>query len=414
MIQLLDQPRAADALLAQLAAGRLPHALVFAGPAGVGKHTAALWLAQRLLCLSPATTLTGQLEPCDACPSCTLFRPLDNSPKTLAERNEAADQRKKKDTPADPSEDSSGGGMAHPDLHLIHKRLAATSAVATLRTRKQTNLPVDLLREHVVGGTTSDGKAHDAPAYKSPVLSPRKCFVIDEAELLDPYAQNVLLKTLEEPPQNTTLILVTAREDRLLPTIRSRCQRFPFTPLPDATVTHWLTDYLAQSETTNHESQIDWLTAFAAGSLGRAKLAADHALSEWGQTIEPQLDALAAGKASPTLGADLYERVQAFAEATVKREKNASKEAANRVAASLAWSIVARHAHRQLAAEADAAAPRDATAAARLERWAAVLDAVHESETLLASNVNLSLLCDDLAAKASDLLRPLARLTPAA
>ncbi|MEM0914276.1 MAG: hypothetical protein AAGK09_06650 [Planctomycetota bacterium] len=400
MIRLLAQPAATDQLNRQLAAGRLPHALVFAGPAGVGKHTAALWLAQRLLCLDPVTTLTGEIEPCDACESCRLLLKLAN------------------DAPSDGDDDTDDPipGVAHPDLHLIHKQLAATSSVATLRTRKQTNIPVDLLREHVVGGATSDGNAHDAPAFKSPVLSRHKVFVIDEAELLDGYAQNVLLKTLEEPPPNTTLILVTAREDRLLPTIRSRCQRVPFSPLPDDVVTQWLTDHLQaaseRSEAADHD--IPWLTQFAAGSLGRAKIAIDQGLAAWGAALEPQLDALAQGKPAPTLGGDLYERVQAFAEAAVKKHKNASKEAANRVAASLAWSIVARHAHRRLTAEADAATPRDLPAAARLERWAAVLDAVHEAEGLLASNVNLSLLCDDLAARCATLLNPLPKLTPAA
>ncbi|MEM6333673.1 MAG: hypothetical protein AAF823_10085, partial [Planctomycetota bacterium] len=249
----------------------------------------------------------------------------------------------------------------------------------------------------------------------------RKVFIIDEAELLDPYAQNALLKTFEEPPDNTTLILVTAREDRLLPTMRSRCQRIAFAPLPDETIHQWLTDYLtpqAEAERSaasgNTDPNLTWLTAFAQGSLGRARTAADHGLTEWGQTLEPQLDALAQGKPAPTLGADLYARVQAFAEAVVKKQKNASKEAANRVAANLAWSIVAGHAHRAIVAESSAATPRDPAAAARLERWAAVLDAVQDTEAMLASNVNLSLLCDHLAAQCAQLLTPLPTLTSAA
>ncbi|MEM6334841.1 MAG: hypothetical protein AAF823_16030, partial [Planctomycetota bacterium] len=160
MIRLLGQTHAVEQLTAQLAAGRLPHALLFAGPAGVGKHTAALWLAQRLLCLDPATTLTGEIEPCGNCDSCRLLRNFNNTPQAEAERSAASG--KSDDAEAQPT------ANAHPDLHLIHKQLAATSSVATLRTRKQTNIPIDLLREHVVGGTTSDGNSHDAPAFKSP------------------------------------------------------------------------------------------------------------------------------------------------------------------------------------------------------------------------------------------------------
>ena len=83
----------------------------------------------------------------------------------------------------------------------------------------------------MIGGRTSDGKQHDSSAYKTPVSGDKKGFIIDEAELLDESGQNALLKTLEEPPLGTFIILVTSRDDALLQTIKSRCQLVYFSPL---------------------------------------------------------------------------------------------------------------------------------------------------------------------------------------
>jgi DNA polymerase-3 subunit delta' len=60
----------------------------------------------------------------------------------------------------------------------------------------------------------------------------RRFVIIDPADAMNPQAQNALLKTLEEPPDDTTLVLVASSPDALLPTIRSRCMRVAFAPLP--------------------------------------------------------------------------------------------------------------------------------------------------------------------------------------
>ena len=69
-----------------------------------------------------------------------------------------------------------------------------------------------------------------------PLEGSRKVWVLDPAHTLTPEAQNALLKTLEEPPGEATLILLTSRPSVLLPTVRSRCQRLPFGPLTADTV----------------------------------------------------------------------------------------------------------------------------------------------------------------------------------
>ena len=72
-------------------------------------------------------------------------------------------------------------------------------------------------------------------AHLPPFEGRHKVFIFDRAELLSHEAANSLLKTLEEPPPNVLIILLTARESALLPTIASRCQRVELRPLPTAT-----------------------------------------------------------------------------------------------------------------------------------------------------------------------------------
>src|SRR5262245_5679709 len=73
-------------------------------------------------------------------------------------------------------------------------------------------------------------------AYSSPIEGDRKAIIVFEAERLNEAAANKLLKTLEEPPPRTLIVLVTAVADRLLATVRSRCQRVDFAHLPSTLI----------------------------------------------------------------------------------------------------------------------------------------------------------------------------------
>ncbi|HET9728623.1 MAG TPA: AAA family ATPase, partial [Acidimicrobiia bacterium] len=80
-------------------------------------------------------------------------------------------------------------------------------------------------------------------AARAPVEGERKVLILFEAERLrgnQNESANAMLKTLEEPPARTVVVLVTAVPDDLLPTIRSRCQRIDFEPMPDDAVAHAL------------------------------------------------------------------------------------------------------------------------------------------------------------------------------
>ena len=161
-----------------LGRGRLASSFLFAGPAGIGKRTFALKLAQAMLCQQRPE---AALDPCETCPSCTM---------ALA--------------------------GTHPDIEVVAK--PADKAF----------LPLELLigeREH----RGQEGLCHNIGL--KPFMGGRKIAIIDDADFLNAEGANCLLKTLEEPPPQSVLILIGTSPAKQLPTIRSRCQLVRFRPL---------------------------------------------------------------------------------------------------------------------------------------------------------------------------------------
>lgn len=159
-----------------IAAGRLGHAPLIHGPAGVGKRLLADWLVARLLCTSP-----GQTAPCADCHSCRLL-----------------------------------AAGTHPD----HFHVSIDEDHTVIR--------VDSVRNLIAG------------LVLTPAVSPARVGRIDPAEGMNESAANALLKTLEEPADQVWLVLVTNRPGSLPATIRSRCQPLPVrVPDPD-TGARWL------------------------------------------------------------------------------------------------------------------------------------------------------------------------------
>lgn len=158
----------------------MPHALIITGERGVGKRAWAQAVAKLLLCDSPETNALGQAVACGRCKQCELF---------------TAD--------------------SHPDLR----------AYAPEKSRM---VKVDQVR------------ALSAFAVASPQVAQRKIAIIDRADQLNINAANALLKTLEEPQPDVTLLLLQESGRPLLPTIRSRCQIMTI-PTPDTdTANQWL------------------------------------------------------------------------------------------------------------------------------------------------------------------------------
>ena len=106
--------------------------------------------------------------------------------------------------------------------------------------------------------------AIDRSAYR-PFEGKRRVVIIDDADAMVPEAQNAMLKTLEEPPQGSTFVLVTSRPDLLLPTVRSRCLRLRFGTLAPSEIAAVLESRHGYAAAEAHAA-----AAAAGGSVGRA------------------------------------------------------------------------------------------------------------------------------------------------
>ena len=214
---------------------RLPPALLFAGPDGVGKKLLALAVAQAALCERAPSP-----EPCGECRACRKVSAA-LAPERLEELRLEADQH--------PDEDVWRNFRLHPDLVLAEGwRLTKTG-----RPRAEPEIRVDQVRDLIdeITGTPFEAR--------------RRVFVIDDAHTMNESAQNALLKSLEEPPARSHVILVSSTPLGLRQTIRSRCQMLRFGPLPRAAVAAFLTE---QHGVSPEEARLR--AALAGGSPGAA------------------------------------------------------------------------------------------------------------------------------------------------
>jgi DNA polymerase-3 subunit delta' len=221
-------------LVRALERDRLPPAMLFDGPEGVGKKRLALAVAQATLCeAAPAS------EPCGACRACRRVE-ASTRPERLAELRLEADRH--------PDEDVWRNFRLHPDLVLAE----GWWLTRTGRPRSEPEIRVDQVRD-LVGEIAG-----------SPFEARRRVFVIDDAHTMNDAAQNALLKNLEEPPPRSHVILVSSAASGLRPTILSRCQRLRFGPLSRAVIGESLLDRGLGPEEAGLQA------ALAGGSLGAA------------------------------------------------------------------------------------------------------------------------------------------------
>ena len=211
---------------------RLASSFLFTGPAGVGKRTFALKLAQAMLCQTNSEEL---LDPCGTCASCVQV-----------------------------------AAGTHPDLDVVGK------------PDDKSFIPLELLigdREH----RRREGLCHNI-AMK-PYLGGRKIALIDDADHLNAEGANSLLKTLEEPPPRSVLILIGTSPAKQLPTIRSRCQLIRFRPLEVGTVAA----LLVSKDFLDDPAQAARLAQYSEGSLQRAMELADPELWSFRNTLLERL-----------------------------------------------------------------------------------------------------------------------------
>ena len=103
-----------------------------------------------------------------------------------------------------------------------------------------------------------------ARIVEKPITSRRKVYVIDDADLMSEESQNCLLKTLEEPPEYVTIILICSNEDNMLSTIKSRCTRIHFENLEISEVKGYIKQNYPEIEID------DSIINLSQGSIGKA------------------------------------------------------------------------------------------------------------------------------------------------
>ena len=201
--EFVGNERIVAALRGMLGTGRVPHAMLFAGPRGLGKFTLARMFAQAANCERLNDDFCGE---CGACQSIAkLQHTAALIAQGLGERGESADSATVERVPLLLE--------THPDVWAI--------VPDPVRLRNPVARPI----LHV-----GQLRAVQRAAYFRP-LTKRRVFIIDGAETMRWDHANIFLKILEEPPETATLILLAPNAYSLLPTIRSRCVQFFFSPL---------------------------------------------------------------------------------------------------------------------------------------------------------------------------------------
>lgn len=222
-----------------LEGGRLPHAWLLSGRDGLGKTRFAHALAQALLChQNIAADERDNAQACRQCPACHQFM-----------------------------------AGTHPDFMSL--------AVP----EDKTIIRVNEMREFIQRLQLSSGYAQG------------RVGIVMQAEAMNASAANALLKTLEEPPANTWLFLVSAHPSRLPATIRSRCQFLGFCPPATDVASQWL-------EQQQPGAAQELVFAQGAPLLALQRLASEAGASR--QRWEQQFDALARGRSDPISIADAW------------------------------------------------------------------------------------------------------------
>ncbi len=189
----LDNTKVKQLLISTLSSKDLPHAFLFIGERGTGKTSAARILAKAVNCQNNKFAEKGdEVDPCNQCASCQLID-KDSSPDVL-------------------------------ELDAASNR-----GIEEIK---------NLIRE----------------SFFTPMHSRFRVFIIDEAHMITQDAFNVLLKTLEEPPEQVIFILATTNPEKIPATIKSRCMIFNFSPVEEKDIVHML-ERICKGENIKLEKQ---------------------------------------------------------------------------------------------------------------------------------------------------------------
>ena len=215
MAQLIGNEALQQVYSSLISEGRLHHCYLFEGPRGVGKATFAIKIIKRINCMS-SDLAAESLEACQNCWSCQMI--------DIGE---------------------------HPDVSFVGLDPERTAPIISVRQARDIMTRIEL----------------------PPFRAAKRFVVIDPADAMREEASNALLKTFEEPPEQTHFILITESAHRLLPTIRSRSQRVRFQPCSEEQLIDWLR--------TQGCEDVKLTARLAAGCPGKAKALMNGGLNDW-------------------------------------------------------------------------------------------------------------------------------------
>ncbi len=234
---LLGQERVVRLLTALLQSRTFPP-LLFAGPEGTGKRTAALLLAQAANCSEEGT------RPCGTCRSCRTIATLRHPDIRLVVPLDSG--RAQEETSTEESLES-----------IAQSLLTAAGSYGLSQIQPEPDP-----RQRISIGAIRWVRREMA---RPPLFAPHRFFIVVRADRMGVEAANAFLKTLEEPQAETCLILTTDRPELLLDTIRSRCRLVRFSPLKAETVQDWL---MRTRRISAEEAEL--AAVFSEGAPGRA------------------------------------------------------------------------------------------------------------------------------------------------
>lgn len=245
--------------------GRLSHAYVLAGPEGIGKRQFARLLAQSVFCRNHEL---ADLQVCGDCRACRGFA-VNSWPDYI-------------------------------EIGVPEGKSA---------------IPISL----IVGEDNKRGR--EGLCYElsmSPQASDRRVAVINDAGMMNTESANALLKTLEEPPADSLILLVCDNPDTLLPTIRSRCQIVRFFPLPNDAVKQ----ILLTEEYVESEEEAASIAGLCEGSLETARQLLHPELRQLKQSVAGQL-AKMEGMKPLVVAAKVTAGIEEMSSSTAEQRQNA-------------------------------------------------------------------------------------------
>lgn len=282
---IIGQQRPKNIILGQLRSGRIPHAYLFLGIEGIGRRKAALELAKALNCHAHSATKTFS-DACDHCISC----------QKIAHGN-------------------------HPDVQVIDFEYQAK--LEGKDADKQRVIKIDTIR------------ALQKDVNLKPTEGRWKVYIIDPAEKITLDAANCLLKTLEEPPSWTMIILLAKHKENLPATIVSRTQVLHFTPLAEDAVAAVL---LKSADISPEKARS--IAGMAEGSLATAQRLIDETEAVDGSpwkavTAQPMAatDLLALSQQHAKTAVDVLDEMTAEAKLDFRADPNRFGEALSSIMA---------------------------------------------------------------------------------